>query len=175
MPAIKLGITEWGPAFWHTLHAVSFNFPPNATDAQQKEYAQFFQAIKNVLPCPICKTHYAENLAQFAVPVTSTRALSEWVVNLHNRVNARDGKREYTYLEVAAQYLFPSMYDNVVSSPAELLQLRKYRRDQQRDGHREDEHGNKSCLPKVMLGIGCGVVCLVLLVLLMLNISKCKK
>ena len=40
----------WGPSLWHSLHAISFNYPVNPTQKQKNEYLSFFKSLKNILP-----------------------------------------------------------------------------------------------------------------------------
>ena len=32
----------WGPSMWHTLHAISFNYPVKPTSKQKRDYFRFF-------------------------------------------------------------------------------------------------------------------------------------
>lgn len=52
----------WGPAAWHFLRCVAFNFPLKATDKRKLEYMDFMQNLGKVLPCGPCRNSYGENL-----------------------------------------------------------------------------------------------------------------
>ena len=41
----------WGPAAWHLLHTISFNYPINPTEENKKQYKEFVESLANVLPC----------------------------------------------------------------------------------------------------------------------------
>ncbi len=93
----------WGPPVWTTLHLVALGYP-EAPDAPTRDaYRAFYAAVGPVLPCATCADHYAEHLA--ALPMDDAlarggRALFDWTVALHNRVNVQTGKRELTADEV---------------------------------------------------------------------------
>lgn len=54
----------WGPAAWHFLRCVAFNFPAGerVTEERKKQYMQFMKSLGDVLPCGVCRDHYPENL-----------------------------------------------------------------------------------------------------------------
>ena len=37
----------WGPAIWHSLHTISFNYPVNPTEVDKTNYMNFFKSIGN--------------------------------------------------------------------------------------------------------------------------------
>ena len=43
--------TVWGPPMWHTLHIISFNYPVHPTKKQKKEYYDYYNSMKYILPC----------------------------------------------------------------------------------------------------------------------------
>lgn len=98
----------WGPNAWRLIHSVAFTYPEQPSDADRRNYAQFFDSLGNVLPCVFCRKHYKEFMAKD--PVTSdanmrnTEALARWTVKLHNNVNERTGKRVYSFDEVREMY-----------------------------------------------------------------------
>ena len=38
----------WGPAAWHLLHTISFNYPINPTEENKKQYKEFVESLKNL-------------------------------------------------------------------------------------------------------------------------------
>ena len=51
----------WGPSAWLFLHTVTFNYPNNPTEEDKRNYLTFFNSLKHIIPCPLCKEHYIEN------------------------------------------------------------------------------------------------------------------
>lgn len=89
-------IDTWGPSLWRFLHATSFSFQP--TDVSRRQMLQFLRSLGPVLPCSKCREHYQvyidARLDERVVQDVNT--LSRWVVDLHNSVNKKTGKQEYT-------------------------------------------------------------------------------
>lgn len=96
----------WGPHAWEFLHAVTFGYPDNPTPQEQLAAKQLFESLRVLLPCPKCSTHYCQAMQEFPVePHTQSKdQLSHWLVDFHNRVNARLGKSQIPYETVAAKY-----------------------------------------------------------------------
>jgi len=94
----------WGPSAWRFLHAVSFAYP-EAPSAEQKAAAlQLFLSLRHMIPCGDCCGHYCSEIQRSPPRVESRDALSRWLVDLHNRVNARLGKPQYPYAAALAEY-----------------------------------------------------------------------
>lgn len=100
--------TVWGPALWHSLHTISFNYPVRPTAEQKRHYRDFIMSLQNVLPCGACRKNLSKNLS--AVPLTdyalsSRRTFSRWMYRLHEQVNTMLGKQSgLTYEDVAQRY-----------------------------------------------------------------------
>ena len=60
----------------------------------------------NLIPCPVCRTHYASHLQAFPIsPHLDRRVdLFRWTVTLHNAVNKSIGKPILTETEVIYYY-----------------------------------------------------------------------
>ena len=100
-------IKEWGPTGWNFMHAITFSYPTEPTDDDKKEAINFFRSIERLLPCMRCREHYKHGLEKHPVEkyVHSRDALSRWLVNFHNSVNARLGKPISSYEEVYKKYM----------------------------------------------------------------------
>lgn len=98
----------WGPALWHSLHIISFNYPIKPSKEEQTNYHIFFTSLKNVLPCRYCRENYEKNLE--IKPITNTVLknrlnLSKWLFDMHELVNTHLGKKsDLTYEEVRDRY-----------------------------------------------------------------------
>ena len=91
----------WGPIFWATLHIASLGYADKPSERQKKNIIAFYESMVDVLPCPICRNHYEQNLEEMPVKdaVNNRVDLINWVFSMHNRVNVQLGKREYTFGE----------------------------------------------------------------------------
>ena len=98
----------WGPALWHSLHTMSFNYPVKPSKEQKQYYKDFFMNLQKVLPCRYCRENYKKNLK--AVPLTKTvlknrENFSRWVYDLHNHINGMLGKKsKLSYEDVRDRY-----------------------------------------------------------------------
>jgi len=91
----------WGPIFWATLHIASLGYSDKPTDRQKANMKAFYESMVDVLPCPICRNHYEQNLEEMPLgeALTSRVELIKWVFEMHNRINVQLGKREFTFEE----------------------------------------------------------------------------
>ena len=98
----------WGPALWHSLHTISFNYPVKPTKEQQKYYLEFFTSLKNILPCKYCREGYEKNLK--ILPLTTKElknreTFSRWFYEMHELVNKNLGKKSnLSYEDVRYRY-----------------------------------------------------------------------
>ena len=103
---MKLPPTVWGPFFWHTIHIVALGYSNEPTYTDKKAAKDFFEALQNLIPCPMCRNHYAVHIQKYPIsPHLDKRIdLFRWTVNLHNEVNKSIGKSTMTELEVIHYY-----------------------------------------------------------------------
>ena len=100
--------TVWGPAMWHFLHTMSFNYPIHPTVLQKKQYRDFILSLEHVLPCKYCRINFKDNLKK--VPLTygvmkSRDTFSRFVYELHEHINTVLGKKSgLSYEEVRERY-----------------------------------------------------------------------
>ena len=99
---------SWGPAAWHFIHMLSFNYPVNPTQEDKNHYKDFIYSLRYVLPCKYCRINLTNNLK--ANPITDKDmkdrdSFSRYVYNLHEIVNKFLGKSSgLTYEEVRDRY-----------------------------------------------------------------------
>ena len=81
------------------MHTVTLGYNPNPSKEEQQAAADFFNSLKHVIPCPICREHYTHFLSQTPVEsVTSSRdKLVYWCFQLHNKVNEQLNNRTITW------------------------------------------------------------------------------
>lgn len=96
----------WGPGAWTFLHSITFTYPHKPDYNTRKEFYNFFDNLKNVLPCNICMSHYKKHLKDSPLinHLDSKEDLIKWLINIHNKINELNGKRIWKYEEVIHYY-----------------------------------------------------------------------
>ena len=116
------GTEAWGPPLWYSIHFVALGYgrrrlggvkendsfaavtPENvqalavSDDDESHAYIAFYESLAAVIPCKKCAAHYREELARNPVRhhLRDNMDLFAWTVSLHNAVNARLGKPEWS-------------------------------------------------------------------------------
>jgi hypothetical protein len=95
---IALPPSVWGPIFWNTIHIVTLGYSKHPTSEEQDHMRMFFESLKTVIPCPVCREHYKEHLKTMPIePALKGRAeLVEYAWTLHNKVNEMLEKPHFT-------------------------------------------------------------------------------
>uniref|UniRef100_A0A6C0L154 thiol oxidase n=1 Tax=viral metagenome TaxID=1070528 RepID=A0A6C0L154_9ZZZZ len=98
----------WGPGLWHSLHAISFNYPNIPTKIQQKKYKSWVQNLKYVLPCKYCRINLIKNFKQLPLldrHMKNRYTFSKYIYDLHELINKMLGKKSgLTYCDVKERY-----------------------------------------------------------------------
>jgi len=99
----------WGPAAWHLLHTIGFNYPVHPTAEDKRKYRKFLISFGQVLPCGKCRNNFCETLARMpltASALSSRDCFAKYIYRLHNDVNARLQKTQPnpTFCDVRDQY-----------------------------------------------------------------------
>lgn len=89
----------WGPKMWFFLHTISFNYPLKPSKQDKNNIASFLYSLQPIIPCKTCRTHFKRNLAESPPKLDSRKKLSEWMIDLHNEINGRTGKKILTHSE----------------------------------------------------------------------------
>lgn len=87
--------TVWGPAMWHFLHAMAFNYPIRPSAEDKKRYRDFILSLRSVLPCGKCRENLRSNLRALPLRAEHMRTretFSRYVFDLHEHVNRMLGK-----------------------------------------------------------------------------------
>lgn len=97
---------EWGRAGWIFLFSIVLAFPLKPDFEQTDNYVKFFNYLQYVLPCEICRLHYANNLNHVPIEpyLTSRDNAFMWVLKIHNLVNKQLGKPILTRDDVMKKY-----------------------------------------------------------------------
>jgi hypothetical protein len=100
--------TIWGPAMWHFLHTMSFNYPVEPTMKQRKQYKEFILSLRNVLPCRYCRENLAKNLKELNFSnkhMKDRSTFSRFIYDLHEHINKMLGKQSgLSYCDVRERY-----------------------------------------------------------------------
>ena len=101
-------VNIWGPAMWHYLHTMSFNYPVEPTSENKKNYRNFVLNLRNVLPCKYCRMNLANNLKKKPLQMChmkSRETFSRYIYELHETINRMLNKKSnLTYCDVRERY-----------------------------------------------------------------------
>jgi len=101
-------VALWGPAMWHSLHTISFNYPIYPTIQDKKNYKAFITNLTHVLPCKHCRTNLTKNLKLFPMTASVMKnrdSFSRYIYALHERVNTNLNKISgLSYCDVRERY-----------------------------------------------------------------------
>lgn len=96
----------WGPPLWYQMHMKTFEYPKNPTEEDKHKIREYFRSIINILPCETCKEHYIEYLQKRPIRYhyDTKDNLINWLIDFHNEVNSRTGKKVLSYKEARSIY-----------------------------------------------------------------------
>ena len=101
-------VSVWGPATWHFLHTMSFNYPVNPTQEDKNHYKDFIYNLRYVLPCKYCRMNLKSNLKQKPLQMchmANRETFSRYIYELHELVNKMLKKNSnLTYCDVRERY-----------------------------------------------------------------------
>jgi hypothetical protein len=100
--------TVWGPAMWHYLHTMSFNYPVKPTNDDKINYRNFILNLRNVLPCKYCRINLTNNLKKKPLnmcDMANRSTFSRYIYDLHETVNKMLNKTSnLSYCDVRERY-----------------------------------------------------------------------
>lgn len=101
------------------MHVVALGYPYNASDVVKKEYAAFYNSLKTILPCVICRDGYVSIIEAHPVEqaLGNTEDLFNWTVMVHNMVNDKLGRLPMTPDYIKTVYIFGG-HEQVPTDPA---------------------------------------------------------
>ena len=101
-------VSVWGPAQWHFLHTMSFNYPVDPTHEQKTQYRNHMLSLVHILPCKYCRQNLKKNYKAFPLTMEymkSRDSFSRYVYKLHERINKNLGKKSgLSYCDVRERY-----------------------------------------------------------------------
>ena len=103
--------SKWGPHAWAFLHAITYSYPENPRPELQHQMRTFFEGLQVALPCAKCRDNYSDKFERTAGsssssgdPFRSRTALTRWLREMHNDVNASHSKPAWDEPRCTATY-----------------------------------------------------------------------
>ena len=96
----------WGPAMWHYLHTMSFNYPIKPTKNDKKHYSEFILNLQYVLPCGKCRKNLTQNFKKLPLKnedMISRDTFSKYIFNLHELINTMLNKKSHLTYEIVRE------------------------------------------------------------------------
>jgi len=101
-------VSVWGPAIWHALHTISFNYPIHPTHEDKIHYRDLILNLQNVLPCKYCRINLKNNFKKKPIQMCDMKnreTFSRYVYNLHEIINKMLHKNSnLSYCDVRERY-----------------------------------------------------------------------
>jgi hypothetical protein len=98
----------WGPAQWHFLHTISFNYPVEPSPEDKTNYRNYVLSLTNILPCKYCRMNLKTNFKQMPLQMEHMKnreTFSRYIYELHELVNKMLHKKSnLTYCDVRERY-----------------------------------------------------------------------
>lgn len=106
----RASMRSWGPSAWTFLHTSSYAYSIEPTQEDRMNMYMFLYYFARVLPCKRCsddfKLYLDKKLAERTASsiLDSRKNMVRFVIDAHNAVNIKLGKRTYSYEEVDELY-----------------------------------------------------------------------
>lgn len=103
----------WQPVTWIVFHHITRNYK----EEYRQQYINFFETFKTIIPCKICRTHYNENLNKQGMMIDqniNSNNIFNWTIDLHNNVNKKNNKTQWSYERANKYYSQNKMNDNLI-------------------------------------------------------------
>ena len=144
----------WGPAAWHLLHTISFNYPIHPTEENKKEYKEFVESLGDVLPCKYCRMNLKNNLKAHPIKpchMKNREAFSRYMYNLHEIINKMLGKKSgLSYCDVRERYEHFRARCTQNDAP-KIFKFNTTRKNQKEKGCTEPLYGKKAkCIIQIV-------------------------
>jgi len=138
--------TVWGPAQWHFLHTMSFNYPVNPTPEDKRNYRNYVLSLQNVLPCKYCRMNLKTNLKQMPLRMSDMKnreTFSRYIYNLHELVNKMLKKQSgLSYCDVRERY--EHFRSRCTDEKVKIFKFKKLQKTKKEKGCTEPLYGKKS-------------------------------
>ena len=115
---------NWGKNAWYFLHFSALNY--NNINYKRVKYLDFYKNFINLIPCPVCKKHFTDNLNKLEYNLENNingDKIFNWTVDLHNEVNRMNNKEIVSYEK--ARIMYSKQFDKRIVNKF-VLQFIKY-------------------------------------------------
>ena len=137
----------WGPAAWHLLHTISFNYPINPTIENKKQYKDFVENFHYVLPFKYCRINLTNNLKVYPIRpchMKNRDSFSRYIYKLHEIINKKLGKKSgLSYCDVRERYEHFRARCTQNDTP-KLFKFNQTRKNKKEKGCTEPLYGKKA-------------------------------
>uniref|UniRef100_A0A6C0L0S3 thiol oxidase n=1 Tax=viral metagenome TaxID=1070528 RepID=A0A6C0L0S3_9ZZZZ len=91
----------WGPIVWKTLHCITLKVKDEEFINEREQIIQIITSICSNLPCPQCSSHSMGIIRRYKLSLVKTKTdLIKFVYMMHNHVNKRLNKKNYTFQDI---------------------------------------------------------------------------
>lgn len=94
---------SFGSYVWAILHMTSLNYPAAPTHGERQKTATLINSLLQNLPCPGCAFHAVQYAKEHPLALDSRDDLVLYMIQFHNSVNERTGKRVLPIAEAMAK------------------------------------------------------------------------
>ena len=147
-------VSLWGPALWHSLHTMSFNYPVNPTKEDKKHYRDYVLSLQHVLPCKFCRQNLKTNLKQMPLTMDHMKnreSFSRYIYELHELINKMLKKKSgLSYCDVRERY--EHFRSRCTEEKPQIFKYKKLQTKKNKEkGCTEPLYGQKSkCIIKIV-------------------------
>ncbi len=101
---------RWGPIYWNYLHTVSLEYPDKPTSNDVKNHLNLINSFMETIPCPRCRQDIKNMISQkkLYTALKNRNSLSEYLWDIHNKVNYKLGKPIIKFETFKSQYKLKS-------------------------------------------------------------------
>jgi len=143
----------WGPALWHSLHTISFNYPVQPSTIDKENYRNFMLSLTNILPCRYCRENLEKNYKVFPLTMDCMKdrdSFSRYVYKLHERINKNLGKTSgLSFCDVRERY--EHFRARCTEENPKVFNFKKTRKNKKEKGCTEPLYGTKAkCIIKIV-------------------------
>ena len=97
---------KWGSHAWTFFHTTTFNYPNDPKQCDKDAYVKFFEVMREILPCSICRKSYEFLYNNFSIDdyLDDRNGVVYWLFILHNIINLKLGKKLADFKDVVLTY-----------------------------------------------------------------------
>lgn len=118
MPYNKTSVGEsfWS-YWWYQLHLLSEHYPESPSLEDQHQIRRLFETLSQRFVCGICKRHFNHYISKnpYQDSLKSKNSLRVYFMNLHNDVNTKKKKKNFSLQEIINIYQDPQMKIKVIT------------------------------------------------------------